>query len=298
MEKRIRIAVLLSGRTRNVEHTTQRIISNFNSSGVDVDFFAHTWDDDFSFTNEEYDNELLSSGGVLSSEFLRGSLVQYSPAMSDIKYFSPKKYCITSYNEIIDEHETMRSSISMANSMLTIGYLAQTASFDHAARCLRQYVKDTGTHYNYVLKWRYDLVTDTIHPNSFIPWLKNINDGEMYFQSVGTSSLTDTWFASTMNTAGWAFRHINPEFKRAFRDRMSTNHPDYQVFECNLRAAIDRIKVKPLSINRPPFVTAIFREGCNPDDPVGVIHDFNVSDWINIGWEQLVIKDDHGITRI
>ena len=154
----MKIAVLLTGRMCRFDEIYKRINHVFDVENNSVDYFCHTWNDDF------FD---LKSAASLEDIY---QLLIPTDLESTINLIDPKKVCLSSNLEILDmirdgvNHiNNPQFNLSIDDILLYINYLAPQLSTYYAMQSMKSYVNETGAEYDVVIKWRYDLLTEKIN---------------------------------------------------------------------------------------------------------------------------------------
>jgi hypothetical protein len=151
----MKIAVLLTGRMCRFDEIYKRINHAFDIETNSVDYFCHTWNDDFV--------DLKSANNL---EDIYHLLIPNDPRPT-INLIDPKAVLLSSYQEILDiindgilHINDPQFNLSIDNILFYINYLAPQLSTYYAMQSLKSYVNETGTVYDVVIKWRYDLLTE------------------------------------------------------------------------------------------------------------------------------------------
>lgn len=292
-----KIAVLMTGRTRTIADTAPRIVEQFKRlgiSGYDVDFFCHQTADDIVIdSNEEW--ALIRSNiksGNIPPDWLR-ECVKPTP-LTDVSALQPRHSIVSSYHELIDLYETHYDRWGKNRDIMGIGYLSQAYSVSHAAKAMVEYANKTGTRYSYVVKWRYDLISDFNNKKNVDPF-SYIKRRQICCSAViENEAVNDAWFVAPYATASWAFPIIGDHYLDQMLKRFSTPRLDSSKFEETLHdVVVHGLKCNPISPQPGDFTlySSIYRDGCTPDMTVEQLLEFNQNVWINQGWERLVLNN-------
>lgn len=153
----MKVAVLLTGRMCRFDEIFDRVKQVFDVPGNSVDYFCHTWNDDF--VN-------LKSANKLKDLYDLTVPTDPNRAINSIK---PKAVLLSSNLEMLDIiNDSVRFvnnpkfSLTFKHILTYINYLAPQLSTYYAMQSLKSYVNETGTKYDVVIKWRYDLLAEKL----------------------------------------------------------------------------------------------------------------------------------------
>ena len=156
----MKIAVLLTGRLCRFDEIRDRIKYIFDAANNSVDYFCHTWNDDF-----------VDLKSATKLEDLYNLTIPTDPTHA-INTIEPKGVWLSSnlemlntINDSINHINNPEFNLTIENILLYINYLAPQFSTYYAMQSLKSYVNETGTKYDVVIKWRYDLLSEKINFN-------------------------------------------------------------------------------------------------------------------------------------
>lgn len=130
----MKIAVCLSGQPRSIEFSANSLLSYFNSTEYEVDYFCHVWD-----------YNTWKAKGDVSIMYLPYEEVNHEWLYNQIQRFQPKKF-------LIDYHAKIYPNFSI------IPWSSLFYSMMHANVLKTEYELNNNFRYDYVVKARYDLV--------------------------------------------------------------------------------------------------------------------------------------------
>lgn len=298
----MRLAVLLTGRTRTIADTASRIVNDFKKLevyGVYTDFFCHqTIDDIVIESHEDYAATKHSADREnIPPEYIRARIQPVE--LADTSAFAPRNTHTSSYHSLVDLYETHYSRWGISRDMMGIGYLSQAYSVSHAANAMVEYVNATGIGYDYVIKWRYDLIP-CLNPSPNSTFFKYVKRRDVCFSYVHANlAVNDPWFVARYSTARWAFPMIGDHYLDQMLKRFATPRLDSAKFEETLHDVfVHGINVNAIHPTDKDFSLpcAIYRDGCTPDMTVDEILHYNQHEWVNQGWERLVLNNQ-GVQR-
>ena len=176
----MKIGILLIGQVRNFDITVNFLKKEFDIPGVEVDYFCHTWDAVANFSpwnNMKTTDERFSDLKMHDKDEL----------IETINLCNVKKYEIESYSNlenIFDDvyhpefnleknvvhdhyaHEGWKafdkdSKLMYSDWTYFFSLLGQFYSTRKALDMLCEYERETGEKYDVIIRWRYDLISDT-----------------------------------------------------------------------------------------------------------------------------------------
>ncbi len=173
MNKSIRIAVSISGMPRNFDKCCENTLEFFDAENVDVDFFIHTWINDWYEPRAKSHKKSMETSETLDQEELRESLVStYNPksiviedqrdnkdigtAIDTIKKslsYSKTKIEIPEWLEFLVNTSEQDSYNPFLSSPL---HLAQTYSISRSATLVHEYSIINQKKYDLVFRFRFD----------------------------------------------------------------------------------------------------------------------------------------------
>ena len=166
MDKKIRIAVSLSGMARNFEQCCENTLEFFNIDNADVDFFIHSWSNEWYPPRTRSSNKSIQTSIKVDEEELTGKLKDtYSPkkiivedqlACEDlldkicfIKQTLNDKELPSWFYKILDS-DKLDPFVSAPLHM------AQIYSISRSSKLIDEYSSETGTEYDIVFRFRFD----------------------------------------------------------------------------------------------------------------------------------------------
>lgn len=298
----MKIAVLLCGRDDLLYKTADRLKSLFSNDEHQYDFFCHLWEDEFSNLSQcETLTDIKSN--IVNRDFNR-----------NINRLDPTVVSKTSVNEIIDliklyAEDPYYSALKLTrdNLLTYINYLAPQVSTYRASKCLEKHVIETGTHYDLVIRWRYDLLSDDKIIYDF-SW----DDGEilpnaLYVNGVGDYTMDDTFYYAPYTFFQYLVQSSLNSYSKRIMDTFfhTSEHGDagirFKISRGGYTWFLNRIlkdsyeelgefirwRIRPLK-------TGIMREKTNPALPVHKLVHYNERLYNkDVGWEKRVLKDTH-----
>lgn len=287
----MKIAVLLTGLDTVFPMIEDRVISNFECDGIEFDFFAHTWEEKV-VTVDDIDSTDWES---ISKYFIRKNVI-FPYSNSKIKNFKS-----SSYNEIYEKYISLYTSDIDVKTMLAwMSYLSQNLSTHYAFMALQEYVELNNIKYDYVIKWRYDLL---IENKSKFDFFKKLEDGhKIYAPYVDSRQMSDYYYYSRYNT----FKRVVENLPTLISDELARvllrRHGDVCARNIPYDMLHERMILEAFltSLNEDNWekslgqaaigVHAIFRPECDPDADFMTILNYNKHGWCAQGWEQRIIK--------
>lgn len=213
----MRIAVLLVGRTTDIPGLTERILRNYSNSNNDtVDFFAHTWSDDFDNIDYNIIEQSIADGVHPPMDVFR-SVLRPIDHTARIEQFSPVSYTTSSYNELIDHYIQDCDVVPVGSELTYMSRLAPYLSFDYAKRLLLQHSINNNIEYDLVIKWRYDAVRDEQTVYRLAHWWSYYGNTNTFYVTgmPGSDSYYDISFAYSGN--------LDPDLYTSYRNTLVTH---------------------------------------------------------------------------
>lgn len=177
----MKIGILLIGQVRNFDITHEFLKKEFDIPNVEIDYFCHTWD---SIVNFSPWNNMKTT----DERFTDLKLHDRDELINTINLCNPKKYEIESYDNLEKIFDTVyhpeydngyfttvhekfegkgwkafdnNSTLRYADWNYYFSLLGQFYSTDRALDLLCEYERETGTKYDIIIRWRYDLISNT-----------------------------------------------------------------------------------------------------------------------------------------
>lgn len=288
----MRVAILLTGLDEVFPRIKNRILSQFDCEGIEFDFFGHTWEEKITVLNSTN-----SSWVDISQKFVRKNKpFPYND-------YRIKNYKTSSYQEIYDKYISREDiyQIVQENKMIFfMSYMSQNLSTYYAFQALEEYKNKNNLEYDFVIKWRWDLLFDE-KTKSRLVQLKNHKENEIYSPFVDDNQMSDFWYCCKYDLFKVLVSELPDEMSLFISEALthsSTEIPKNQYHYYHERMILECFKktLKRNNINAEIktsriFIVAIFRPELKGNEDFWEIHEYNKSKWINKGWESRNIKD-------
>lgn len=299
----MKIGVLLMGQVRNFDVTTEFLKKEFDLPGVDVDYFCHTWDSVVNFspwnnmktTDERFSDLQMHDKGKL---------------MDTINLINPKKYTIESYDkleEIFDtiyhpeyKNETTNvvhdqflgcgwaafdsdSTLKFSDWNYYFSLLGQFYSTSRALDLLCEYEREVGIKYDIIVRWRYDLVSNTYYRDTdarvnqwCVDPMKHEHGDTIFFNSLsiwrGMQCATDhMWFG-----AAGAFKSYTSNFDQKYISLVRAKIMNNKTV-LNENAVQDIIINQKMSSKESSMGLAVVRPGATKEMSFDELYDLEIA---------------------
>ena len=294
----MKIGILLIGQVRNFDITVNFLKKEFDIPGLEVDYFCHTWDSVVNFspwnnmktTDERFSDLKLHDKDELTKSVNLCNVKKFEMESYDnLEYLFDNLYHPEHHNEeknIVHQHFDHcgwkafdnDSKLKYSDWTYYFSLLGQFYSTRRALDMLCDYEKETGTKYDVIIRWRYDLITDTSHrdmPNRMRQWcekpLEYEHGNTIFFNCLNIwngmhCSGDHYWYGAAgafkSYTSNFDSKYLNIARSKIMQDKTVLNENIMQ----------DIIIQQKMSSDETPISLAIVRPGATEEMTFDEIH--------------------------
>lgn len=286
----MKLGILLIGQVRNFDITVNFLNKEFDIPGLEVDYFCHTWDSIANFspwnnmktTDERFSDLKMHDKDELIKTINRCNVKKYEiESYDNLEYLFDNVYHPENDKEenIVHQHYAHKgweafdndSELKYSNWTYFFSLLGQFYSTRKALDMLCEHEKETGEKYDVIIRWRYDLISDTNFrgvPERMKQWcekpLEYENGNSIFFNCLNIwngmhCSGDHYWYGAAgafkSYTSNFDTKYINIVRSKIMQDKTVLNENIMQ----------DIIIQQKMSSEETPISLAIVRPGASDD---------------------------------